>query len=171
MFKNDEDMDRADWPLLQNGAVTLFWRPDLLGETQVALRTLGYKISEVTGRSGWSDFTQQMSSVLHWEKQFGYARWTGNLNAFNDGVKGYPFDSSNRSVLIIRDFNALVDENVEGSRTLLDILEGSARDHLLWGRILIVLIQTSDNRYDSGPIGGRSAHWNQREWMNANRGL
>jgi len=171
MFKTDEDMNRADWPLLQNGAINLFWRPEILNEAQRALGLLGYEIAEISGRSGWSGFRTQMSFTLRWDEQFGYASWTGNMNALNDGLRGYPFGVSHRNALVIRDFDILVEEDREGSRILLDLLETTARDHLLWGKTLVVLIHTNDNRYDSGPVGGRSAHWNQREWMDASRCL
>ena len=171
MFRELEDLNRADWPLLRNGAVNLFWCPEVLDEARAALRLLDYEVAEISCQSGWSDFATQMSSVLRWQDQFGYAPWTGNLDAFNDGLRGYPFAGSNRAVIILRGFNALVEEDPEQSRGLLDVLEASARDHLLWSRTLIVLVQTDDNRFESGPTGARAAQWNEREWLNANRGL
>lgn len=171
MFRDDDDVNRADWPLLQNGAVNLFWRLEILDDAQRALRLLDYDIAEIACHSGWSDFAPQMSSVLRWEDQFGYTPWTGNMDAFNDGLRGYPFGPSSRSAVIMRGFDKLVEEDPDGSRILLDILETSARDHLLWSRLLVVLIQTNDNRYDCGPIGARSAQWNTREWRDSDRSL
>lgn len=164
-------MNRADWPLLQDGAVSLFWRPEVLDDTRRALDALGYEVSDISGVSGWPHFIEKLSSVLRWQEQFGYAPWTGNLNALNDAMGGYPFGAANQSALIIRDFDILVGEDAEGSQGLLDVLESAARDHLLWGRTLVILIHTNDNRYYSGPIGDRPARWHPREWLNRDRDL
>jgi hypothetical protein len=165
------DMDRADWIFLQNGAVTLFWNPAVLGAAKEDLRQLGYEIAEVACCNGLQSFRTQLSEVLHWEEQFGYAPWSGNLDALNDGFGEYPFTNTGRSALVLEGFHGLVAMDADFAHHVLDIIEDQARYHLLLGKILICLVQTDDNRYNCAPIGCRSANWNPRECRHSDRGL
>ncbi|MDH7975855.1 hypothetical protein QH494_27060 [Sphingomonas sp. AR_OL41] len=171
MFESEADLDRADWPLLRDGAVNLFWNPEILVEARRALSAIGYDVAEISCERGWESFAQQLSPLLNWEAQFGYAPWTGNLNALNEGLREYPFGPSRRSALILSGFHTLVGADKTASHGVLDLLESHARDHLLFGNTLIVLVQTKDNRFECPDIGGRRASWNHKEWFNKNRGL
>jgi hypothetical protein len=171
MFSRETDTDRADWPLLQNGAINLFWKQELFEEARRALEGLNYEILMVDCRSGWQTFQDQISTALKWREQFGYAPWNGNLDAFNDGLRDFPFGPSKQSALALRGFHVLVEEARDRADTVLDMLEYAARDHLLWSNVLIVLVQTDDPRYQCAPVGARHANWNRREWMDSNRGL
>jgi hypothetical protein len=169
MFTSDDDLNRADWPLLQNGAVTLFRDPVILAETRHALLQLDYGLAEISCAVGWPGIYEPFSSLLKWDEQFGYWPWTGNLDALNDGLRDYPFGPSALNALILSAFHILVAEDRDASHAILDMLEANARDHLLWGRTLIVLVQTDDSQYECTAIGGRSASWNGRERLNMGR--
>lgn len=171
MFTSKEHFERADWPLLQNGAVNLFWRPEILIEARQALAELDYEIIEVSCATELPGFETLMSHALRWREQFGYAPWTGNLDAFNDAMRNFPFGPSGRSVLVLTGFHRLVAADDKRAHALLDIIESAARDHLLECKLLIALVQTDDPRYACDDIGCRSAHWNGREWLDVNRGL
>jgi Barstar (barnase inhibitor) len=155
MFTSDADFQRADWPLLQNGAVNLFWRPAILAEAMDNLRKLGYEIGQVSCHSSRVSFNEQFSQVLRWKEQFGYYPWSGNLNALNDGLCDYPFGSAGRSTLVLDRFHLLANEDSKYSHAILDIIESAARNHLLTGKILICLVQTDDNHYECPHIGCR----------------
>jgi hypothetical protein len=170
MFTSDADFQRAYWPLLQNGAVNLFWRPAILAEALDNLSKLGYEIGEVSCRSGRSSLYKQFSRILHWKEQFGYYPWSGDLNALSDGLSDYPFGSAGRSALVLDGFHLLANEDSEYAHAVLDIIESRARDHLLTGKILICLVQTDDNHYECPHIGCRHANWNRREWFWSERG-
>ena len=171
MFDSDDYLDRPDWPLLQNGAVNLFWDARVLADAKKMLAGLNYDISTISGAGGLSDVYIPFSTLLRWEEQFGYAQWNGNLNAFNDALSGYPFGASKRSALILTSFHAIVADDRSASHAILDMLEAHARDHLLFGNILIVLVQTDDSRFECPEIGGRRANWNRRESLPKDRGL
>ena len=79
----DADMDRADWRLLQEGAVSLFWKPQVLDAAKDDLKQLGYEILDIECGHGVEHFRAQVSLALRWEEQFGYSPWTGNLDALN----------------------------------------------------------------------------------------
>ena len=169
MFTHDADFQRPDWALLQNGAVNLFRRETHLLKAEAALRSVGYQLGQLAYQNDMEAFYDQVSSLLNWREQFGHDRWTGNLNALNDGFRYYPFGSAGRAALTLRGFHRLVADDSKLAHHLLDIIESSARNHLLQGRLLVALIQTDDPHYDSGPIGSRSASWNNAEWLLANR--
>jgi hypothetical protein len=171
MFTTDTDFQRLDYRLLQNGAVSLFWAPGVLEEAQEELNRLGYDLLEVSCLVGPFSFERQMSDALRWEDQFGYAPWTGNLDALNDGLGYYPFGQSGKAALILRGFQALVSRDADFAWHILDLIEKNARYRLLEGKILIGLVQTDDNRYTCPPLGGHIPQWNGREWTNRDRGL
>lgn len=171
MFETEADFQRADWPLLQNGAVHLFYSPEVLFETRLSLAELGYEESEIVFGSKAPGFNAQMSMALKWQEQFGYAFWNGSLDALNDGMRHFPFGPSGRNALIFTGFHHFTSKSPETAHAVLDIIECAARDHLLSGRLLLALVQTNDNRYVCPPVGARRVDWNPREWTNRDRGL
>ncbi|MEZ0243973.1 MAG: hypothetical protein ACAH11_11405, partial [Sphingomonas sp.] len=154
MFDDDMDWSRADWRLLQNGAINLFWQPHIFAKAQQSLSELGYDAPAIYCAEGWDSVQRQFSSLLKWGEQFGYPHWNGNPNAFDDGLIDFPFGPSKRCALTLSAFQHLVAEDPQASRNLLDSLATYARYHLLFGRILIVLVQTDDNRFTCTDLGG-----------------
>lgn len=171
MFLTEADYHRADWPLLQNGAIHLFWSQEVLSATRKDLIELGYEEREITFGSKAPGFHTQMSHALNWQDQFGYSSWSGGLDALNDGMRHFPFGPSGHSALIFLGFHHFVAKSPDTAHAVLDIIESAARDHLLTGRFLIALVQTNHNRYTCRPVGGRGVNWNPREWMDRDRGL
>ncbi|RYG94777.1 MAG: hypothetical protein EON58_15530 [Alphaproteobacteria bacterium] len=171
MFLTDADYDRADWPLLQNGAVHLFWSQEVLAQTRSQLAEIGYEQSEIVFGSKVPGFQTQISKALKWEEQFGYGGWTGNLNALEDGMRYFPFGPSGRSCLVFLNFHQFASKSPQTAHQVLDIIECAARDHLLSGKLLLALVQTNDNHYECAPVGSRQVGLNPREWTNINRGL
>jgi len=171
MFTSEADFERADWPLIQNGAVNLFWKPEILAKAREALSALDYEIAEVSCAAEVPNFEVQMSRALSWKEQFGCEPWTGNLNALEDGMRHLPFGPSGRNALVMTGFHHLVAADGKRAHSILDIIESAARDHLLASNLLIALVQTDDPRYSCESIGCRNANWNGAEWLNANRGL
>ena len=161
----------ADLELMQYAAVNLFWRRAALDNAQRALAALSYDVRVVDCEKGWASFQAQLSSLLRWEEQFGYSPWNGNLDALNDGLSGYPFPGNNKSALALVGFHQLVRGNKRSSSVVLDLLEYQSRQHLLFSKRLVVLVQTDDNRFVPPSVGGRAPRWNREEWMDKNRGL
>jgi RNAse (barnase) inhibitor barstar len=61
----------------------------------------------------------------------------------------------------------------EGSTAavVLSIFTKAVRYHMLFGRRLLILVQSDDPTIEFGRLGGAAAWWNHREWLNKNRGL
>jgi len=63
-------------------------------------------------------------------------------------------------------------ENEEQSTAgaVLGIFANAVRYHMLFGRRLLILVQSDDPWIVFGRLGGTAASWNRREWLNKSRG-
>jgi hypothetical protein len=170
MFSEDCE-DRPDWKFVRDGAVTLFWKLEHLSHAKLELQKVDYEIHEIGCNLGLDHFKMRMSETLRWKEQFGYSPWTGNLDAFNEGVRFLPAPRSHRFALVLLGFHELASCDPKIAHGVLDIFEDAARYQLLLGRILVCFVQTNDNKFQCPPVGGRNPQWNRREWLDANRGL
>ena len=57
------------------------------------------------------------------------------------------------------------------AKVVLSIFAKAVRYHMLFGRRLLILVQSDDPKIEFGRLGGVAASWNHREWLNKNRGL
>jgi hypothetical protein len=163
-----EDTDRADWPLLQNGAVTLYWRMELFEMAVNSLAQLRYRVLRLRFNEP-QQFMGDVSKALKWQQQFGRQLWMGNLDALNDAFRSEPFESADDSAFCIENFQAAVEYDPKWSTAMLDVIECTSRDYLLFGKRLLALIQTRDATYRCEGIGATSAHWNKEEASNSAR--
>jgi hypothetical protein len=143
----------------------------VLADAKDDLIKLGYEILEIDFKLSTPSFYEQVSHALKWEEQFGYSIWSGNLNAFEDGLRHFPCPHSDRAVLVFQNFHIEVARDQDYAHTVLDIIEHSARNVLLQGKLLLCLVQTDDNTYSAPVVGGRAANWNRREWSHVDRGF
>lgn len=90
----EDDLERADWPLLQNGAVNLFHKKSVFEETAKQLTDLGYHVAHIRCKTP-EEFKTDISTELDWDGQFGYKDWDGNLDALNDGLSSPPMNEKN----------------------------------------------------------------------------
>jgi hypothetical protein len=150
-----EKLNRADWPLLRNGAVNLFSRHENYAAAVAALHGLGYRM--LIFARGPEHFIDEISAELKWREQFGYEPWSGNLDAFNDALRGEPFDTVDDSAICIENFQVLAGDDEAFARGLLDIIEQQSRYYLLFGKRLIALVHTQDKGFRCEGLGGRTA--------------
>lgn len=167
VFKENE-LDRADWPLLQNGAVNLFWKVEVFDATLDQLKTIDYTILKFDFTTP-EQFKSDLSIAFNWQEHFGYPKWNGNLDALSDGFRYGPFYLSDKIVIAIQNFDILVKQDVNLSFHLLDMIERHSRDYLLFGKRLIGVIQTNDPKYECASIGTTGAQWNFKERLNSSR--
>lgn len=160
----------VDLRLLQNGAVHLFWQSAVLEKWCAHLAALGYDVHLIDCTDP-DTMRTRFSEVLQWEEQFGYGPWTGNLDALNDGLRGFPLEGSDRAALVLLQFDQHVKRGTRDAIALLDIIEHQSRNSLLDAKRLLALVQTEDRRFSTPELGGRPAMWNPDEWQTASRGL
>jgi hypothetical protein len=166
---SEDNWDQLDWRLMQNGAITLYFQMAILEADLAWLRTHGYHIETIDCQD-LAAFRRQMSLALRFKEQFGYDAWTGNLDALNDAFSLEIAPETGLVFCFLR-YDLLKAASPELAEGVLDIIEWNSRDHLLLGRRLLALVQSDDPRIQFGPLGARSANWNEREWLNKNRGL
>ena len=59
MFTTEADFERPDWPLIEWGAVNLFWNSAVLVEVQEQLQAIGYKVDRVNVETGKRSFVNR----------------------------------------------------------------------------------------------------------------
>jgi RNAse (barnase) inhibitor barstar len=160
------DFERLDWRLLQNGAVSLYCRHDVLDADLDWLWKHGYRVAELDGR--WSD-----ADAMHaaFAKTLSFPDYYGkNLDALNDCISDLDVQDGGL-VLVFRRFDAFASRHRAVAQAVLDILAHNARRFLLFGRRLIVLVQSDDPKISFEPIGATAVGWNPKEWSHKDRGV
>jgi len=160
---------RADWPFLKSGPVTLFWRESLFATAKNDLTKLGYLLIEASCQSA-EQLHVEVSAGLRWFDQFGYAPWTGNLNALYDAFFGLPPELGDIAICL-EHFHELVARDPAAAAGLLDVLALGSWQQLIRSRRFVVLVQTDDARFCTEPLGAMRANWNAGEWLDTNREL
>ena len=169
VFRNEpEEFQRLDWRLLQNGAVTLYFRPQVLEEDVEWLKRHNYRVDsfECSLWVGLSEMHEALSSGLEFPDYYGR-----NLNALNDCISDIEISEEGGRVLVFNKYDSFAARFPDVAWSILDILEINARLQLLFGRRLIVLVQSDDPEISFERVGGGAVSWNPREWLNSSRNL
>ena len=169
LFSNN-DTDRLDWDLLQDGAVTLYWRRELFDRDVSWLRDHGYT-AHLVNCAEIAEFHAQMTRIFRFKEKYGYEPWTGNLDALNDAFRDLDFGRHAGIAFCFSRIDLLTAANRHTAQGMLSLIELHSRDCLLLGDRLIALAQSDDATIRFDPIGARFAKWNREEWLNANRGV
>lgn len=177
VFNPDEVNDeQLDWIILRDGGTALYWRSEVLAYDLAWFETQGYSLLSFD-TSEWNseaDMHASLKAKLSFPDYYG-----NNLDALNECIlEDLVVPDSAGLVLTFHHYDKFVKAfpqigQMETSlaETLLDILNRAVRYHMLFGRRLIILIQSDDPRISFGRIGGALALWNYREWLNSSRGL
>ncbi len=172
----DADDQRRDWVILRDGGVALYWRPEVLKQDVDWLDEQGYNIVEFDA-SKWSS-EEQMHDSLRSALSFPYY-YGRNLNALSDCMWSDLVVPDNGGVVLVfhhydrfADVAKNHDPNEKSlAQLVLNILTRAIRYHMLFGRRLLILVQSDDPRVRFDDLAGVSAGWNPREWLNNSRGL
>ena len=167
-FNESEIADRRDWPLLRNGAITLYFRPEALAEDVAWLREHQYEVYSFDC-AAWeteADFHADVS------RQFGFPGYYGrNLQALNDCLSRLDVPEAGGVALQLMRIDRFASRMPAFAWEVLDIIERNSRDFLLTGRRFMALAQSDDPRLEFDPVGACRISWNAREWLDNNRGL
>ncbi len=154
--------------LLRGGAITLYHRATLFDAAIAELTVAGARVHAIDASSA-ATVQAALTEVLRFDENFGYAPWTGNLDALVDAFREVDYRAANGVVLAFRHFDAWVAESSSFATGVLDVLEMASRDALLDGHALLGLVQTDAPHLQIAPLGGRAPSWNRAEWLNASR--
>ena len=161
-LNRDELEHDLPWRLMQNGAVTLYWRQKYFEEDVGALRERGFVVPSFDCR-GWAD-----EFALHEALRIGLGMpdYTGhNFDALNDSLAEIEV-SEETGVFVALDHVT----DAPRAEVLLDLLASASRWWLLFGRIFGVLARTDNPDYRPPAGGATRPDWNGREGLRANRG-
>ena len=168
IFRNEpEDFQRLDWVLLQNGAITLYFRPQVLAADVDWLKDHNYRV-DTFDCSLWADQSvmhEALSSRLEFPGYYG-----SNLDALNDCIGDIEIPDESGRVLVFNKYDSFAAKFPHVAWSVLDIMETNSRLLLLFGKRLIILVQSDDPRISFEPVGGRAVSWNRSEWLNRSRG-
>jgi|SRR5271156_1594948 len=175
--QDDEFGNRLDWKILRDGGVALYWRREFLDQDIEKLRQERYQIFSFDASRWTSDKEMhgEFAQVLSFPAFYGK-----NLHALNDSLDDLAVPEVGGVALALIRFDAYAagpgsDCVAAGGRSraeiLIDIFAGASRYFMLTGRRFLTLVQTDDPETCLGKLGGTSAVWNSKEWLNKNRGL
>jgi RNAse (barnase) inhibitor barstar len=177
VFSTNEVIDqRLDWTVLRDGGVALYWRPEILADDLHWFGSNGYRIVSFETADWLTE--DQMHDSLNADLSFPdyYGK---NLNALDECMwDDLVVPDAGGLVLVLNHYDhfakAGLDAGSSGKKTadvVLDIFARAIRYHMLFGKRLIILVQSDDPWIRFDGLGGASAIWNRREWLNKNRGV
>lgn len=141
----------------------MFRRPAFFDRALTALREENYRVISVDARTDAS-LRRDFTAGLEWERQFGYAPWTGNLNALHDALAFEEiFTDVAGVVFAISRYDLLNDRDPKSAWAILDLIETNSRYHLIDGRRLLAFVQTDDPLFTATGLGAGMAWWNGEE--------
>jgi RNAse (barnase) inhibitor barstar len=177
VFTSEEANDqRRDWIILRDGGVAVYWRPEALKMDLSWLDSNGYNIFEFDAAK-WNA-EEQMHDALRFALSFPYY-YGKNLNALNDALwSDLTVPDSGGTALVFHHYDQFArdDQTSETkvsnlAEVVLNIFARAVRYHMLFGRRLLILVQSDDPRIRFDNLGAISADWNSREWLNKSRGV
>jgi hypothetical protein len=174
--QEDRNENQLDWKILRDGSVALYWRCELLDEDLSWFRQQHYQVFTFDC-DRWSS-----SEEMHtdFQKALNLPAYYGrNLDALNDCLSDLSVPDVGGVAFVLSRFDAYAKgpgaapagSGRPEAEVVLDLLARASRYHLLTGRRLLTLVQTDDPRIRFDGLACVFADWNQREWLNKNRGL
>jgi len=176
VFGSDEDSaQRRDFTILRDGGVALYWRPEALKMDLNWLESNEYNVVEFDAAKWKSE--EQMHDALRSALSFPYY-YGKNLDALNDCLTGLAVSETGGLLSFFHHYDQFATiglardpDDKTLARLVLHILADAVRYHLLFGRRLLILVQSDDPRISFDNLAGISANWNPGELLNKNRGL
>jgi len=176
-FTTDESgAQRLDWAILRDGGVHLYRRPEILNEDRDWLESNGYRLISFDCAE-WGSAAEMHRSL---KEKLSFPDYYGNnLDALDECVcDDHAIPNSGGLVLVLNHYDQFV-KSVDGGKpseegvagAVLDAFARAIRHQMLFGKRLMLLVQSDDPLTDFGALGGVRATWNSREWLNKNRGL
>lgn len=160
---HDEYQHELPWRLMQNGSVTIYWRPEVLDTDVAELGRHGF-VARRFDCSSWESDSAMLADLCS-----GLAlpyETLANFDALDDSLTDMDVPEAGGLAIVLDNF----DGGSERNEVLIHVLAEASRWWLLFGRLVVVLLRTDDVRYE-GPrdLGATCAWWNPREFTPADR--
>jgi RNAse (barnase) inhibitor barstar len=164
---NESKLER-DYFLMRDGAIVMYYRPQVLDQDIEWLKSRDYRVVQFDCTT-W-ETEKDMHHALAQSLGFPQAPYP-NLDGLNDYLSDIDVPENGGLVLVFRRYDSF-DANYHSTAWhVLDILARMSRFFLLFGKRLMVLIQSDDPHIKFDPVGRYPVSWNSKEWLNKNRGL
>jgi RNAse (barnase) inhibitor barstar len=173
---NEVTDQQLDWTILRDGGVALYCRPEVLATDLKWLETNAYRIVEFDA-AGW-DSEEEMHDSF--KSRLSFPDYYGNnLDALNECMwDDLVVPDTGGLVLVFQHYDhfakAIQNNTADGRRfadIVLHVLARAIRYHMLFGRRLIIIVQSDDPRIAIENLAPVYADWNPREWLAKKRGL
>ena len=175
IFKAGEEND-LDYVAVRDGGVLLYRKLNYIEEDIQWLRERNYRIYEFDCAAWTSEMAlhENLRSALSFPDYYG-----NNLNALDECMSDdLVVPDPGGLVLVLNHYDrifkpasGLASEGRGTAEVVLSIFADAVRYHMLFGRRLLILVQSDDPKIDFGRLRGVAARWNRREWLNSSRGL
>lgn len=166
-FKQDpEEWQRLDWQLLQNSAITLYFRKEVLEEHKAWFVAHSYKVLslEIARYGSHEELLGALGRLLDFPEYYGRS-----LDAFNDCLSDIDVPEVGGLLLVLRGFDEVARQDRCFAQAILDICADNSRRFLLTGQRFLVLIQSDDPQLAFKPVGGTAVTWNPVEGRTTDR--
>jgi len=163
---DDQNYQRVDYRLLQNGAVTLYCRRAYLEEDLAWLVAHGYRIHR-WDTSRWHSEAEMHSAIA---SELAFPDYYGKtLDALYDCLSDLEIPSAAGLALVLDRFESFARQSQGVAQAMLDIAQAASRSYLLFGHRFLVLVQSDDSQIEFEPLGAVPVNWNHREWSRHSR--
>lgn len=179
---NEVNDEQRDWIILRDGGVHLYWRQEILADDVDWLKSNGYTIISLDAAEWQSASDWESENLMHesLKAQLSFPDYYGkNLDALDECIlDDLVVPDAGGLALVLNRYDRFfkpvrstaVDDRCT-AETVLSILARAVQYHMLFGRRLLILVQSDDPKIQFQRLGGVAASWNYREWLNKNRGL
>jgi RNAse (barnase) inhibitor barstar len=182
-FKADEVNDQQlDWVILRDGGLYLYWRREILADDLNWLESNAYTIISFEAAEWQSTSDWESERLMHesLKAHLSFPDYYGNnLDALDECMlEDLVVPDSGGLALVLNHYDRffkpvhnLASDGGSTAEVVLSIFAKAVRYHMLFGRRLLILVQSDDPKIEFGRLGGVGAGWNHREWLNKSRGL
>ncbi|HUR27066.1 MAG TPA: barstar family protein [Planctomycetota bacterium] len=166
-FPHDESgWSRLDYKLARDGGIAFYHSETVLQDDLAWLRSEKYQVHEFDARKWKSTegFHSDVASKLQFPEHYGR-----NLSAFEDCMRDVEVPQEGGTAIVIRNVEAVEDKQL--MTDLLEILAGTMRSNLLFGRRFLTLLQSGNRSIVFPAVGALPVQWNPKEWPESKRGV
>lgn len=159
--------NKLDFCTLARGPVTKYFSLELLEQHQQWFEQQEYKIYRFDAKSWHSidNFYSDVHAGFEFPDYFGR-----NWDALNDCLTDMVSENG-KVLVVVRNFDHWYQEDVNSAKLFLDYMAFMTYQFLLVGKRWITLIQSNRPSFDVAEVGAQSVFWNEKEWMDQDRGL
>lgn len=165
---NGQRRGRVDLTLIRMSPVALFWKLDVLEQTLRWLEEYHYRVYRID--CSLSADIDSLTRHIREQIQLEEGPILG-LDGFNSDMCDLPIHYDGGVAIVLLHFDHVAELDRAASQDILDILAKVARIKMLYGKVLLPIVQSDDPAIRFDPVGGLKPQWNQQEWFEYKRGL